>query len=139
MAPNPYLTSRIRDALARSNGSASRAGRLVLQWAGRDDRLLRMLVAPYIRGIVAETVGRHAAHLGTPGGAIQDADGQSAKISLDAVVDRMGERFGGVIEPPRGMTALLHGAGAKTRDAGKRHADSLRTLAVAFARKRFDP
>lgn len=139
MPSTSYLTERIHDALAQSEGDPLRAKRLVLQWAGRDERLLRMLVGPHIRAIIADTVDRHAGKQARPRAAAPKRAKAPAKISLDSVVDRMGERFGGAVEPPRGMTALLHGAGSKEHHAGQRHADSLRTLAVAFARKRFDP
>ncbi len=139
MPSTTYLTERIHDALAQSEGDPLRAKRLVLQWAGRDERLLRMLVGPHIRAIVADAVDRHAGKQATPRAAAPKRNKPAAKVSLDSVVDRMGERFGGAVEPPRGMTALLHGSSAKEHHAGQRHADSLRTLAVAFARKRFDP
>ena len=141
MASNPYLVARIRDALAQSGGDGARAQRLILQWAGRDDRLLRTLVGPHIRGIVAQAVERQAgrpAAAAAGGGAPSPAKALTA-TTLDAVVGRMGERFGGIVEQPRGMSAFLPGSRAKPPDAGDRHAESLRTLAVAFARKRFDP
>lgn len=139
MASNTYLAQRVRDALVQSHGDPLQAKRLILQWAGRDDRLLRTLVGPHIRAIVADAVDRHAGQPTQPGGAPARRGKAPASLSLDSVVDRMGERFGGAVEPPRGMTALLHGSDPNMRNAGKRHADSLRTLAVAFARKRFDP
>lgn len=137
MASNSYLVSRIRDAVGQTGGDPARAQRLVTEWAARDDRLLRMLVAPYIRAIAAQAVSQHGG-IAAPRPAVGGNRPLAGK-TFDAVVGRMGERFGGAIETPRGMTRLIGGPGRQPSAAGKQHADSLRALAVAFARKRFDP
>lgn len=139
MTSNQYLAARIRDAIGQAGGDVARAQRLITEWAARDDRLLRMLVAPYIRGIVGQAIQQHTGVPATKAPARKRADAPLAGKNFDAVVGRMGERFGGAIEQPRGMSALIQGPDRKPAAAGKRHADSLRTLAVAFARKRFDP
>ncbi|WP_158045710.1 hypothetical protein [Skermanella pratensis] len=53
-----YTNAKIREALVASQGSRARAQDILLGWAQADDRLLRGLVTPYLKGIVTGTVER---------------------------------------------------------------------------------
>ncbi|EWY42096.1 hypothetical protein N825_19500 [Skermanella stibiiresistens SB22] len=53
-----YTNAKIREALLASKGSRARAQDILMGWAQTDDDLLRGLVSPYLKGIVAGTVER---------------------------------------------------------------------------------
>ena len=53
-----YTSSKIKEALVASQGSRARAQDILLGWAQADDRLLRGLVEPYLKGIVTGTIER---------------------------------------------------------------------------------
>lgn len=66
MASDPYVTGKVRDALGQAGGDAVAAQRLLLRWAAGDGRLLRGLVTPFIKGIVAHAVTRAAGAAAPP-------------------------------------------------------------------------
>src|SRR3954469_10498780 len=51
-----YTSAKIKEALVASQGSRARAQDILLGWAQADDRLLRGLVEPYLKGIVTGTI-----------------------------------------------------------------------------------
>jgi len=53
-----YTSAKIKEALVASQGSRTRAQDILLGWAQADDRLLRGLVEPYLKGIVTGTIER---------------------------------------------------------------------------------
>src|SRR4051794_34493456 len=53
-----YTSAKIKEALVASQGSRARAQDILLGWAQADDRLLRGLVEPYLKGIVTGTIER---------------------------------------------------------------------------------
>jgi hypothetical protein len=53
-----YTSAKIKEALVASQGSRARAQDILLGWAQADDRLLRELVEPYLKGIVTGTIER---------------------------------------------------------------------------------
>lgn len=146
MSSDAYVIGKVREALVQARGDAAAAQRLLLAWAARDGRLLRGLVTPFIKGIVAHAVTRVAAASARPAPAAKPGPGRPAAPprrqtltpeALDQVLNQLGKRIGTADPPPRGMTALVTPSTPRPK-AGKTHEDSLRKLAVAFARKRLD-
>lgn len=151
MSSDAYVTGKVRDALVQTRGDAAAAQRLLLNWAARDDRLLRGLVTPFIKGIIAHAVTRvaAAATIAKPANAKPAKPAPAGKPAapprrttltpeaFDQVLSQLGKRIGTTEPPPRGMTALVTPPAPRPK-AGKGHQESLRKLAVAFARKRFD-
>ena len=56
---------------------------------------------------------------------------------MDRVVKQLGREIGVAKPDPVGLQSLVEQPG--TTLAGPRHVDSLRQIAMAYARKRFDP
>lgn len=134
---NTYVARKIAAALAQSDGHPGKAQRLILRWAGEDDRLLKGLVLPYIKGIVAHTV-KQAAPDGASSDVAQTSDARKTALTpddFDAMVGALGRRVGKQTAEPKGMTALV--TPPKRSSAGKRHEESLRAIAKAFISKRF--
>lgn len=138
MSQDPYVTAKIAEAIASAGGDAAAAQRLLIKACGRDDRLLRTLVAPFIKGIVAHAVQRAGGKV-KPGAAKPRAAKPVAQRlsaeALDDVIGQLGQRIGTRTQPS-GMTALVNPP-TKT-PAGEVHQQSLRRLATAFARKRLE-
>lgn len=139
-----YARARIHDALSRAGGDASQAKRLVLQMAGRDPQLLAGLVRPFIKGIVASAVERErgAAPMTAPrpqGQRQAPPRSRPRTLSaddLDAVIGRLGQQVGKTTSEPQGIVAAL--SHHEPTKAGSKHEDSIRAMARAYARKRFD-
>ena len=119
-----------------SKGEGTKAQRLLLHWASQDNRLLLALAAPHLSGLAAHAV--HRAKASSNGSSAEPA--RSAEISakaLEEVVGQLGRRIGVSPAPPSGPAALL--APPRRPQAGRGHVEALRQIAVAFARKRYDP
>ncbi|HET8727920.1 MAG TPA: hypothetical protein VFO41_10445 [Alphaproteobacteria bacterium] len=128
MSDNAYVAAKVREAIGRAGNDAAAAQRLLIAWCGRDDQLLRGLIAPFIRGIVAHAVQK--------GGAVEAKPAQRlTHQALDDVIGHLGRRIGAKSQP-RGMTALINPPVPPA--AGEAHQQSLRKLAAAFARKRLE-
>jgi|HigsolmetaAR204D_1030405.scaffolds.fasta_scaffold01665_3 hypothetical protein len=131
MSDQEYVAAKVKEAVARSAGETVTAQRLLIAWCARDDRLLRGLVSPFLRGIVAHAVERAAK---APAAAAAPAKRLSNQ-ALDNVIGQLGQRIG-TRNQPRGMTALINPPSQPA--AGEGHERSLRQLAAAFARKRLE-
>lgn len=148
---NAYVRERVKQALQRCRGDRQAAQRLLLQSAVKDTKLLQGLVAPHIMAItenaVAEVSGQAARKpvVSAAAGSTQKAKvprrqkKQSSGLSsrdMERVMDALGRQIG-TTTPPRGMTALI--TPPQKRRTNQSHADTMRQLAVAYARRRFDP
>ena len=71
-----YTSSKIKEALVASQGSRARAQDILLGWAQADDRLLRGLVEPYLKGIVTGTIERVTKPVAEKGAAAVQAPAQ---------------------------------------------------------------
>lgn len=155
MADDRYLITKVSETLLRAGGDQKLAERLLLDAAGRDPRLLNAMIAPYMPNIAARTIARAcerakasstAKTAATAPGAPDTAAAAKAPArppprtglsphDLDTIVGQLGSRIGAV-PLPGGLDALLHPA--VQPKAGPRHEQSIRQIAVAFARKRYD-
>lgn len=129
-----YVSMKIREALAASQGSRPQAQRLLMAWALADEQLLRGLATPHLKGIVAAAIDRStrggAASAATTTVPRQAAPQKLTQAQLDAIVSRMGgSRV--ATQPP-----ILNGAPPPRTDGTQRQAVSVRTLAAAFARRK---
>lgn len=131
MSDTPYISAKVREAVLQAKGDPVTAQRLLIAACGRDDRLLRGLVAPFIKGIVAHAVQKVAASAAPAARGPKKLTAQA----LDDVIGQLGQRIGSKAEP-QGMTALINPPTRPT--AGEGHQKSLRQLAAAFARKRLE-
>jgi hypothetical protein len=95
-----YAASKIREALAAAEGSRARAHRLLLGWAVSDDRLLKGLVAPFLKAIVTAAIDKAARHsrAGAP---------ELSPEALDRVLDQMAARQAGPSRAPAARRAAL--------------------------------
>lgn len=147
MADDRYLLTKVSETLLSAGGDRRLAQRLLLEAAGRDARLLKAMIAPYLQTIAARTVERvcdraKAAREEKPVGAPRTtpaprrpAGAGLSPHDLDTIVGQLGSRIGAV-PMPGGLDALLRPA--VQPKAGPRHEQSIRQIAVAFARKRYD-
>ena len=135
MAELDYTAHRVEAALKAAKGDRKKAQRVLMGWALDDEQLLRGLATPHLQGITAHAL-KHAPKVATSG-----ARGpQRRKITPDAmdrVVTQLGREIGVAKPDPVGLQSLVEQPG--TTMAGPRHVASLRQIAVAYARKRFDP
>ena len=127
MSSKEYVAGRVRAALAEAKGNASAARRILIAECGRDARLMRGLVAPYLPGIVAHAVGQSSDEAAKPSKAELPAN------VLETVVGRLGKAIGET-RLPRGMTALTEPPSRPA--AGARHQEAIRQLADAYKQKR---
>src|SRR5688572_12581442 len=77
-----YTSSKIKEALVASQGSRARAQDILLGWAQADDRLLRGLVEPYLKGIVTGTIERVTKPAAEKGVAVAQARAPVAKVPV---------------------------------------------------------
>lgn len=164
MAKNSYVRDCLERALKEAGGDAAVAQERILRDAVTDRKLLLGLVAPHIKAIVGHALARTAKGAAGPstpaapapsarlatgqpaGGGAKAARAASAKTpkrpkslspgDMDRVMDQLGARIG-TIDTPQGLTALV--TPPKRRAVNKSHAETMRQLAVAYARQRFDP
>ena len=134
MPNEDYGISRAREALARAKGERAKAQRLLLQWASRDERLTLALATPHLRGLAAHAVHRAKTEAAAAG---SDRPAEISAQALEEVVGQLGRRIGVSPAAANGPAALL--AEPRRPQAGRGHVEALRQMAVAFARKRFDP
>ena len=127
MSSKEYVAGRVGAALAEAKGNVSTARQLLIAECGRDPRLMRGLVAPYLPGIVAHAIGRSADAKRTSKAAELPAN------ALDTVLGQLGKAIGET-RLPRGMTALTETPSRP--EAGPRHRDAIRQLADAYKQKR---
>ena len=135
MSRGSYIDAKVRQALQRAGGDPGKAQRLLRNWAARDLDLLRALAAPFIDGMVAHAIDQHR-HERKPRTATRPS-GHLTPEAMTHVVGRLERTVGAAAPEPRGVTALV--SKPRRAPAGQRHADSLHQIALAFARKRFDP
>lgn len=166
MAKTSYVQQCLERALKDAKGNAAAAQERILRDAVTDRKLLLGLVAPHIKAIVAHALSRTAkAVAGGPDAAASPSgrlatgrpaaeDGKAKRAAgvtgaktpkrptalsagdMDRVMDRLGAKIG-TSHVPQGLTALV--TPPKRRAVNKSHAETMRQLAVAYARQRFDP
>ncbi|UEM23943.1 hypothetical protein JL100_014770 [Skermanella mucosa] len=157
-----YTNAKVREALVASQGSRARAQDILLGWAQADDRLLRGLVTPYLKGIVTGTVervtraGSGSAAMSTPAPAVPkssvpkptvqkpagrpSAPRQLSPEALDKALSMMGQGVPprpAAAPPPRSAGALKLGTTnpVPPTKAGAKHQQTMRALAALYARK----
>jgi hypothetical protein len=156
-----YTSSKIKEALVASQGSRARAQDILLGWAQADDRLLRGLVEPYLKGIVTGTIERVTKPAAEKGVAVAQAPAQArapvAKVpvpkpapaselspeALEKALSMMGQ---GTLPPraspaaPRSASPLKLGTTnpVPPTQAGAKHQQTMRALAALYARKHRD-
>ena len=135
MSRGGYIDGKVRAALRQVRGDTLKAQRLLRNWAARDPELLRALAAPFIDGMVANAIAQHRTERRP-----RPATAPTGRLSQEAfshVVGELERTVGASSSDPKGVAALV----AKPRrvPAGRRHEESLHQIALAFARKRFDP
>ena len=119
-----YVQQKVQEALDSAQGDASRAQRVLLGWAMADIKLLAALTQPFMKGIVAHALSR--AGRNAPAAAVKPQAKPLAPGALDGVLRQLGRNFGEAGSEP-----------AEPRpQASRRHADLIRSLAVAQARTR---
>lgn len=153
-----YAATKIREALAAAEGSRARAHRLLLGWAASDDRLLKGLVAPFLKAIVTAAIDKAArrSRAGAP---------ELTPEALDRVLDHMAARQAAPARPqaarppsarrPAGSPApaspttaspvpaqVAPGLSLGTLNAppptkaGDRHVQTIKALALMYQRRR---
>ena len=138
-----YLMTRVSEALLRAGGDRALAQKVLLDEAARDQRLLNAMVAPYLPNIANRVVQRVCDRVKPPEARRERAAEPVRRLrrtglsptDMDTIVGQLGSRIGEAAAPG-GLEALLRPA--VRPKASAQHADSIRQLAVAFARKRID-
>jgi hypothetical protein len=156
-----YTSSKIKEALVASQGSRARAQDILLGWAQADDRLLRGLVEPYLKGIVTGTIERMTKPAAEKGVAAVQAPAPVrapvAKVpvpkpapprelspeALEKALSMMGQ---GALPSrpspaaPRSASPLKIGTTnpVPPTQAGAKHQQTMRALAALYARKHRD-
>ncbi|HYE48151.1 MAG TPA: hypothetical protein VEB20_01065 [Azospirillaceae bacterium] len=130
-----YVSMKVREALAASQGSRAAAQRLLIVWALQDEQLLAGLCKPFLKAITGAAVQRVARGQSPapPQPAVrraQPAKPQLTQEQLDAVLSRLSTRRADL--PP-----ILNGAPPPKAEGTAKQAGSVRALAKAFAQKRF--
>ena len=105
-----YTSSKIKEALVASQGSRARAQDILLGWAQADDRLLRGLVEPYLKGIVTGTIERVTKPAAEKGAAAVQAPAQVRAPVAKVPVPKPG--------PPRELSPEALGESAFHDGAG---------------------
>lgn len=143
-----YAATKIREALAAAEGSRARAHRLLLGWAVSDDRLLKGLVAPFLKAIVTAAIDKAARH--SRGGGPE-----LSPEALDRVLDHMAARQAGPARAPAarrpagspapaspipaqvapGLSLGTLNAPPPTK-AGEGHVQTIKALALMYQRRR---
>ena len=143
MANDRYLMTKVSECLLSAGGDRKRAQQHLLDTAAHDPRLLNALVAPFLPNIAARVVNRICDQAQPPNRSqpepahptsAQSRAGLSAD-DLETIIGQLGTRIGSV-PVPNGLEALLRPA--VQPKASQQHADSIRRIAVAHARKRLD-
>lgn len=118
--PDNYLASKIKEALANSDGDKQAAQKLLITWAVRDQSLLLGLTKPHLKGIVAAHID-HA--MRAPAKNDGEKPTQFSKEELDKMVALrpLGEKRASVAPPPK---------------TSSRQANVMHQLAAAFKKKK---
>ena len=155
-----YTSSKIKEALVASQGSRARAQDILLGWAQADDRLLRGLVEPYLKGIVTGTIERVTKPAAEKGVAAAPAQarapvakvpvpkpGPACELSPEALEKALSMMGQGTL-PPRPSPAAAPKSASPMKlgttnpvpptQAGAKHQQTMRALAALYARKRWD-
>jgi len=152
-----YTSAKIKEALVASQGSRVRAQDILLGWAQADDRLLRGLVEPYLKGIVTGTIERMtkpaveksnaAAPPAAPVRVPVPKPAPPRQLSpedLDRALSLMGQgappRPSPAAAPARSASPLKLGTTnpVPPTKAGSKHQQTMRALAALYARKHQD-
>jgi hypothetical protein len=158
-----YTSAKIREALVASQGSRARAQDILMGWAQADDRLLRGLVEPYLKGIVTGTIDRVTKPAAEKGIVAAPAPtpvrapvakvpvpkpGPPRELSpeaLEKALSMMGQgtlppRPGPAAAQPRPASPLKLGTTnpVPPTKAGAKHQQTMRALAALYARKHRD-
>ena len=119
-----YVQQKVHEALEAAQGDASRAQRVLLGWAMEDIKLLAALTQPFMKGIIAHALSR--ASRGLSPAAPKAPPKPLAPGALDGVLRQLGRNFDDETNEP-----------VEARpQASRRHADLIRSLAVAQRRTR---
>jgi hypothetical protein len=139
-----YADRKLAEALAEAGGSPGVARRIVLEWAGRDERLLKELVQPFIQGIVGHAVeraGRAAAPRPSamtqpprPSVAAQPPRPLAPSV-LDGVIRTLGRNFADAAGGAQPGAAAQQGGAAPSGAASARHIAAMHSLAKAHLHK----
>jgi hypothetical protein len=156
-----YTSAKIKEALVASQGSRARAQDILLGWAQADDRLLRGLVEPYLKGIVTGTIERVTKPATEKSVTAVQAPVRVpvAKVpvpkpapprelspeALEKALSLMGQgalppRPSPAAAPPRSASPLKLGTTnpVPPTKAGAKHQQTMRALAAFYARKHRD-
>lgn len=118
-----YALSRVRDALEKSDGNASKAQRLVLSWVEKDHTLLFGLIAPHLQSIVTHAVAHAAKRTKKP---------SAKKIIVNP--EETGEFGAAVLGSLRGTRQSLTSPEEPSK-ASRTHVDAIHKLAAAAKNK----
>ncbi|WP_207478863.1 hypothetical protein [Arenibaculum pallidiluteum] len=138
-----YAARKVREALAAADGSRARAQRLLLAAAVEDERLLKALVAPFMKAIVTAAVDKAAR-------AARQPKRELPPEALDRVLDQMAARQAAPAPMPRRALSAPSPAAAQTAPgislgtlntppptkAGDRHVQTMKALALLYKRQR---
>jgi hypothetical protein len=135
---------KIKEALVRARGDANGAIRLLAQACGRDDKLLRALVAPFMQGILFQAVQRVGRQLTGKNLRVPAKPVTRRELPpevLDEVIDKLGTKI-----PTRSATSAARPKspaealqtigrdpeGPPPSKAGKQHQAAMHALAKSF-------
>jgi hypothetical protein len=157
-----YTSAKIKEALVASQGSRARAQDILLGWAQADDRLLRGLVEPYLKGIVTGTIERVTKPAAEKGAIAAQAPvpvrvpvtkvpvpkpAPPRELSPEALEKALSLMGQGPLPPrpspaapPRSASPLKLGTTnpVPPTKAGAKHQQTMRALAAFYARKHQD-
>jgi hypothetical protein len=158
-----YTSSKIKEALVASQGSRTRAQDILMGWAQADDRLLRGLVEPYLKGIVTGTIERVTKPAAEKNAAAVQAPapirapvtkvpvpkpGPPRELSPEALEKALSLMGQGALPPrpspaapaPRPAMPMKLGTTnpVPPTKAGAKHQQTMRALAALYARKHKD-
>jgi hypothetical protein len=120
-----YAVRRIREALKASGGNPARAQQKVAELLVEDDRLLRELVAPHMRGIIAHAVY----HVLNTKEEAAPTPPEAAPLKPDAKSDPFGlEILKAIALGNPAQFGLENSAPIKKQAASQRHVDAIRQM-----------
>ena len=131
MAQNPYLKSKAEAAMARARGNRREAQKLLMAWAMEDVNLLRALVLPVLPGLTARAIAAAYGLPEEPAPGAKAAKPRPPRRPITAQeLDKLAAQWGDSFDQ-----AGARGPAGTAED----QAANLRALAVAHARRRYDP
>ena len=147
-----YLDGKVREALLAAKGSRTLAQNTLIIWALKDDKLLRLMIRPFLKAISGDAIAR-AIKRGVTVPGLNNPPPKPApsltKEQLARVLSQVGsgdecdESLGGGLS----VADILGGTGAKPGSTSRPavpvkpidQASSIRTLAAVYAKNRKKP